>query len=189
MSVKRIPERQDIKSRAVEKWIRADKEWDRGHLRSAFRLMLEAAEMGESGAQVAVGYMYDNGIGTRCSRQKALYWYKRAYRRGLPVAAHNIGTVWRDIGNLRMALYWFERAIQMNGGDDGEANFEIAKLYLGKAKNRRKAEILLKKVCKSKNVTQDCVEQAQRLLNQMFHDPHATPKRRMVSYRRGHANN
>jgi TPR repeat protein len=157
-------ERRDIKSRAVETWVQADKQWESGRLNPAFRLMLSAAKMGESGAQVNVGYMYDKGIGTRHNKQAALYWYKRAYRRGESCAAHNIGTVWRDDGNFSRALYWFERATQLNGGDDGEANFEIAKLYLERGNDPRKAVFLLRKVCKSKNVTQHCVEQARRLL-------------------------
>ena len=176
-----MPERRNIKSRAVEICVRADKEWERGRLRAAFRLMIVAAKMGESGAQVNVGYMYDNGIGTRCNKQEALSWYRRAYRRGLSGAAHNIGTVWRDEGNFSRALYWFGRALQMNGGDDGEANLEIAKLYLGKGRDPRKAKALLRKVCKSKNVTQDGVEQAQRLLKQMRHGPQMRPKRRSLS--------
>ena len=157
-----LPKRGDMRSGRIEAWVRADKEWDRGRLRPAFRLMLAAAKMGESGAQVAVGYMYDNGVGTRSNKQAALYWYKRAYRRGESCAAHNIGTVWRDVGNSKRALYWFERAIRMSDGDDGEASLEIAKLYL--RKEPRKAALFLKRVCKSKFVTQDAVQEAQRLL-------------------------
>jgi TPR repeat protein len=142
--------------------------------------MLAAAKMRESGAQVNAGYMYDNGIGTRRNKQAALYWYRRAYRRGESSAAHNIGTVWRDDGNFSRALYWFERALQMTGGDDGEANFEIAKLHLGNGQDPSKAASYLRKVCKSKNVTQDCVEQAQRLLKRMRHSPDAGSKRRQL---------
>jgi len=159
-----MPRIQQSKPRAVETWISADKEWERGRLRPAFRLMLAAAKMGETGAQVNVGYMYDRGIGTPHSEQAALYWYRRAYRRGESTAAHNIGTVWRDKGNFSRALYWFERAVQMSGGDDGEANFEIAKVYLRKGQDPIKATFFLRKVCNSKNVTQDCVEKARRLL-------------------------
>ena len=79
-----MPERREIKSTAVETWVRADKEWERGRLRQAFRWMLAAAKMRESGAQVSVGYMYDNGVGTRQNKRMALYWYRRAYRRGDP---------------------------------------------------------------------------------------------------------
>ena len=173
-----MPERRNIKSTAVETWVRADQEWERGRLRPAFRLMLAAAKMRESGAQVTVGYMYDNGVGTKHNKQAALYWYKRAYRRGEGTAAHNIGTVWRDDGNFPRALYWFERALRLNGGDDGEANFEIAKLYLGKGQDHRKAALFLRKVCRSKNVTQECLEQAQRLLKRTQTSPQAMSERR-----------
>jgi len=162
-----MPEGREIKSAAVETWIRANREWERGRLQQAFRLMLAAAKLRESGAQVSVGYMYANGVGTRQNKQMALYWYRRAYRRGESAAAHNIGTVWRDKGDFKRALYWFERALQMNGGDDGEANFEIAKLYLGKGQDPHKARLFFRKVCRSNNVTQDCLQQAQHLLKQM----------------------
>jgi TPR repeat protein len=157
-----MPVRQPVRSKAEMIWIRADKEWESGNPREAFRLMLVAAKMGESGAQVNVGYMYEHGVGRKRNRQAALYWYKRACRRGESCAAHNIGTVWRDVGSPRRALHWFERAIKMSGGDDGEANLEIAKLYL--QKEPRKATLFLKKACKSKFVTQDAVEEARRLL-------------------------
>src|ERR1035441_8006286 len=87
------------------------------------------------------------------NKQAALYWYKRAYRRGEGTAAHNIGTVWRDDGNFPRALYWFERALQLNGGDDGEANFEIAKLYLGKGQDPSKGALFLRKVCRDRKST------------------------------------
>jgi TPR repeat protein len=66
-------ERRGIKSLAVETWVRADQEWERGRLRPAFRLMLAAAKMRESGAQVSLGFMYDNGVGTERNKQAALY--------------------------------------------------------------------------------------------------------------------
>jgi TPR repeat protein len=173
-----MPERRNMKSTAVEMWVRADREWERGRLRPAFRLMLTAAKMRESGAQVTVGYMYDSGVGTKRNKQAALYWYKRAFRRGEATAAHNIGTVWRDVGNFARALYWFEQALQLNSDDDGEANFEIAKLYLGKGQDHGKAALFLRKVCRSKNVTQECLQQARRLLKQTQTSPQAMSKRR-----------
>ena len=144
------------------------KEREGGNVRLAFRLMLVAAKLGEIGAQVNVGNMYDTGVGTKRNRQTALYWYKRAYRRGCAAAAHNIGTVWRDDRNFKKALYWFERALELNGGDDGEASFEIAKLYLTDKSDLPKAICHLKKVIASKNVTKNCVEQAKRVLKRIM---------------------
>ena len=160
--------RQRTEYKAAEFWVRADKEWEAGRVEVAFRLMLAAVRTGASGAQVALGYMYDNAIGTKRNVKAALYWYRRAYRRGESCAAHNIGTVWRDAGNFQRALYWFERAIQMNSDDDGEAYLEIAQIYLKENRDRRKAASFLRKVCRSKSVTQNAVEKARRLLKREF---------------------
>jgi uncharacterized protein len=127
--------------------------------------MLQAAKMGDIGAQVDVGYMYDTAAGVAHDEKAALYWYKRAYRRGCAYAASNIGTIWRDRKSFQRAIYWFERAIEMNNGDDGDASLEIAQLYIYQKHDPCNAARHLKKVCKSKNVTQDLLEQARRLLD------------------------
>src|SRR5258708_21357640 len=92
------------KSKARELFERAYKEWKRKNLRLALRLFLAAAKAGDKGAQVNVGYFYDKGIGVRPDRSKALYWYKRAYRRGDSGAANNIATIWRDEQKMKQAL-------------------------------------------------------------------------------------
>ena len=106
---------------------RADKQWEAGNLRSAFRLFLAAAKGGDSGCQSNLGYFYDVGIGVKPNRSLALYWYQRAYRSGAGSAASNIGTVYRDERNFKEALKWFERAVKLA---DGEANLEIGKNLL-----------------------------------------------------------
>jgi len=155
---------QTRKSKAEKLFKRADEQWEASNLRSAFRLMLAAAKMGDSGAQVNVGYMYDNGVGIKHNRQAALYWYRRAYRRGCSAAANNIGTIFRDEGDFDRALRWFQLAGKLSGGDDGDADLEIAKLYLKNSRDIPKAVRYLKRVCRSKYVTQDSLEQARRSL-------------------------
>ncbi len=151
------------KSKAEALFIRADSEEEKGRFHSAFRLMLAAAKLGDIGAQTNVGNYYDNGKGVRRNRSAALYWYKRAYRRGEAAAAHNIGTVWRDAENFKRAMYWFQRAIAMNGGEDGDASLEIAKLQLRQG-HPAIAVRHLKTVLTSKNVTGCAVDEARRLL-------------------------
>jgi uncharacterized protein len=107
---------------------RAHEKWDSGHLRSAFRLMRSAVQLGDSSAMLSLGYLYDCGIGIRKNRDLAMHWYKKAYRRGDSSAANNIGTIYRDEQKYRLALAWFEKAIALG---DADANLEIAKLYLG----------------------------------------------------------
>ncbi len=159
--------RQTNKAKAESLFIRADHREEHGDQRSAFRLMLAAAKLRDIGAQVNVGNYYGTGKGVRQDRRAAMYWYKRAYRRGCSAAAHNIGTMWRDDQCFGRAMYWFQRALSINGGDDGEASFEIAKLYLHQQRGRSSAIKYLRKVCKSKNVTEACLEESKRLLKQL----------------------
>src|SRR5579863_417820 len=92
---------------------RADKEWEAGNLRSAFRLFLAAAKAGDPSCQINLGNFYSGGIGVKPNRTSALYWYRRAYRQGYRSAASNIGMVYRDEEKLKKALAWFERAAKL----------------------------------------------------------------------------
>jgi len=123
--------------------------------------MLAAAKLGDSGAQVNVGNYYADGNGVQRNRSAALYWYKRAYRRGDSSAAHNIGILWRDEKKLERALSWFFRAIKL--GDD-EANLDIGKHYLHNEKNLQKAIQHFERVLRSDWVTEAGAEEAAHLL-------------------------
>jgi len=153
--------RQSRKARNEALFVRADRHSDRGEWRSAFRLFLAAAKAGDLGSQLNLGYCYDTGKGVRQNVVKALYWHRRAYRRGCSSAAINIGTIWRDRQKPERALYWFRRAVQM--GDAG-ANLEIAKLLLATGKNHHEAVRHLELVCQSGQESEACEEEAQRLL-------------------------
>jgi TPR repeat protein len=149
------------KSKTDDLFIRADKQADEGNLKSAFRLFLEAAKAGDSSCQINLGNFYDAGTGVRRNRSAAMYWYKRAYRRGEPCAAHNIGVLWRNEKKYRRALEWFRKAVRL--GDD-EANLEIAKYYLEVEHDPERAMPHLKKVCESNCVTEAGLDEAGRLL-------------------------
>ena len=139
------------------------KEWKRNNLRSALKLFLLAANKGDSGAQLNVGYFYDKGIGVRPNLTKALYWYKRAYRRGDSSAANNIGTIQRDQQRYNQALAWFKRAVRL--GNHG-SYLEIAKHYLRNEQTGRAAQYL-RKVCQSHRVAEVEVEEAKALLKKI----------------------
>jgi len=142
---------------------RADRLYDRGKFRLAFRLMLAAAKLGDIGAQVNVGNYYDDGKGVRRSRSSALYWYKRAYRRGDACAAHNIGVLWRNEESLRRALYWFSRAVALG---DEESNLDIGKHFLYNKKDPRSAILYFKKVKPTGWVSEAGAEEANELLRE-----------------------
>jgi len=122
--------------------------------------MLAAAKLGDIGAQVSVGNYYDDGKVLRRNRSAALYWYKRAYRRGCSYAAHNIGVLWRNEKKLKRSLSWFFRAVKLG---DAEANLEIGKYYLYNEDNPRKAVLYFERVKPSRWVSQYGVEEAAKL--------------------------
>ncbi len=163
MSKPRMSSKRSRKSEVDALFFRADKEWNRGKLRSAFRLFLLAAKGGDKASQVNVGNFYSDGTGIRRNIPKALYWYRRAYRRGDASAANNIGIVWRDAGNQQRALSWFLRAVKL--GNDG-SNLEIAKYYLRNANDPTSAISYLEKVCQSDHASEGEVEKAKRALKQ-----------------------
>lgn len=149
------------KPKAESLFTRADREDERGNFKEAFRLMLAAAKVGDLGAQINVGNYYDAGKGVRRDRSAALYWYKRAYRRGDASAASNIGVLYRNEGQPSRALSWFKRAV---GLGDEEANIEIGRHYLQNEKNPRRAMSYFKRVRPTGWVSEAGIEEARKLL-------------------------
>jgi TPR repeat protein len=82
MSIVQHGSKRSWSSNADDLFLRANEHWDRGKLKSAFRLFLRGAKAGDSGAQVNLCYFYDSALGVKPNRDLALYWYRRAYRQG-----------------------------------------------------------------------------------------------------------
>lgn len=143
---------------------RAEEEWHRGRLRPAFRLFLAAAKAGITPAFGIVAQFYDFGDGIRANENKALLWYRRAYRNGDCSVANNIGCILGDRKRLKEALLWLRRAVKQG---DGDANLNIAKLYLQHKGNTALAVRFLKQTCRSRNVTDGSKEEARHLLKQL----------------------
>lgn len=133
-----------------------------------------AAERGDTYSQNTLGYFFDLGIGTSKNPQKALYWYKKAAQAGDTSAYANVATVYRDIGNDKQARFWFLKALERG---DGDAALELGKLYLKGRKSQgvSKAADYLRLALKSKNITEDSIEEARQLLKEL---KSVEPKRR-----------
>jgi TPR repeat protein len=149
------------KSVAESLFRRADSQADAGNLRSAFRLMLAAARLGEISAQLNVGNYYVDGTGVRRNPSAGLYWYKKAYRRGYSSAAHNIGIYWKSAKDFRRALRWFEKAVAMG---EEESNLDIGKYYLYQERDFRKAIQHFERVSPEGWNSEAGVEEAEQLL-------------------------
>lgn len=154
------------KAKADELFVRAYEGTERGEFHSAFRLLLAAAKLGDSGAQLNLGFAYDTGIGVKSNRRAALYWYRRAYRNGERAAASNIATVYRSEGNLKKTLLWFQRAAKLG---DGDANLEIAKIYIRDKRDWPAAIRHLEKAARAgpRNLTPSGKKEALRLLKRI----------------------
>ncbi|MGH9681013.1 MAG: hypothetical protein ACRD4Y_13780, partial [Candidatus Acidiferrales bacterium] len=150
-------------NRAALLYQRGEDAWRRGRLRSAFRLLLAAAEAGLPGAFGTLGNFFHLGRGVRANPDAALYWYKRAYRDGDRSVANNIGCVLRDRNQVRQAIKWFQRAVRQ---DDGNANLNIAKIYLRKGYPAG-ALPYLNKTCRSAWATEGAKEEARFLLKKL----------------------
>jgi hypothetical protein len=99
---------------------------DRGLGLKSFRSFLKAAELGDEEAQVIIGYDYAYAITGEYNAEKAIRWWKRAYKQGSWAAAYNLGMFFRDAKQWKKAVKWFERAVQA-GDEDGL--IEIAKIH------------------------------------------------------------
>lgn len=147
--------------RAAKLYQRGDEAWSKGDLPSAFRYFLAAAKMGMTSAFRTVGHFYDSGEGVKADPDEALYWYKMAARNGEWDAANNIGCILRDRGKQTGAIAWFKRAVKLG---DGNANLNIAKIYLKSNRDMRKAIAFLTRASKSPWATEDAKEEARLLL-------------------------
>jgi len=131
--------------------------YDKGRLVSAFRAFQLLAEQGDETAFFMLGYIYDTGRGARRSRAKAVHWYLRAFSAGgssAAIAASNLATVYRDMGEFRQELRWHERAV---GFGDGDELVEIGICYLvGKGVRRDPSMAIehFKAAIQSKHITE-----------------------------------
>ena len=71
--------------------------------------------------------MFDVGNGVDADKGKAFRLYIQAWRRGSFTAGNNLAILYRERGNLRGELRWFQRAAER--GDNG-TKIELAKYHL-----------------------------------------------------------
>jgi len=144
-------------------FVQANKEHESGRTKKAYKLFVSAARAGHPYAPNSVGYFLDNGIGVAQNKKKAIHWYRKAARKGDICAIQNLGIVYRDLRNLRRAIFWLTRAV---AAGDGDAALELAKIHLAREKTsrRKRGEAYLRTAVGSKSVTQSSREEAALLL-------------------------
>lgn len=157
---------------------RGDEAWQKGRLRPAFRFFLAAARAGMAAAFSTVGNFYHHGMGVKTNTDAALYWYRQAYRNGARSVANNIGCILRDREKVGQAIKWFQQAVRES---DGDANLNIAKIYLRKG-DLAKAARYLYRTSRSDWATEGSKEEARLLLTQLRgNQPRSSVRRRARS--------
>jgi TPR repeat protein len=146
----------------------ADSLWEQGKLRAALRKFQQAAEKGDAGAALNVGYFYDEGVGIRPDKERALYWYRRSHRAGCAEAATSIGLVLKAQKDLRGARRWLLRALREG---DHDAALDLARICLESQRGRDAAIRFLQLALRSKNVTPATLEEADRILRKVTAPP------------------
>ena len=120
----------------------------------AFRLLHQAALMGDVMAASSVGYAYDRGLGTKRDVRQALHWYRRAADMGSPTAATNTATIYRDARKFRLAFQWWKRSAEMN---DDDAAVDAGYCYLYRIGVRR-SPVLARRMLKRASASRDISE-------------------------------
>lgn len=134
---------------------------DRGQFRRAYDLYRHALREGERAALLNLGNLFADGRGVRRSTAVALRYYRRAASAGDALAAANIGVLYRDSGQRRLAVKWLRRAL-MAGDED--AALDLAKLLAERGSNRKEALALLRRASTAEVITEHSREEALRLL-------------------------
>lgn len=113
--------------------------------------------LGNADGQNSLGVCLTDGKGTKHDEGEALKWFKRALRQGNACASNNIACGYRDRGDNRRALYWYERAAAESG--DRDALVEVGIRYcdgLGVRRNPAYGVLCFRQAIRSStaNITQ-----------------------------------
>jgi len=136
---------------------------EKGDFGTAFNRLVAAAKLGDPLSYLNLGNYHASGTGTAKDLKKAAYWYKKAYQSGLSSGALNLAIDRRNEGNLRSAIVWFKKAIEMNSGD---ACIELAEIYGARKGGQRAAAQLLRRALQltKDGISDDARKKAQSLL-------------------------
>ena len=101
-------------------------------------IMKEYALEGVSGAQRAIGWMYEYGYGTECHPDEAIIWYELAALQDDILSMRSLGSMFscqkNHVFDIDKALHWYTVAANR---DDTHAQFQLAYLLLNTDEDKR----------------------------------------------------
>lgn len=151
--------RRPIKTSAKDCEIRGGEyaSYDRADYRTALKVWLETARLGDAESQVNVGEIFEKGLGTEPNYALAAEWYRKAAAQGNTRGAINLGYLYeKGLGvekNSVEALNWYRKASGLDNDDlqfastlEAQTQQKLGKLSQELAQSRREATALRKKV-------------------------------------------
>jgi uncharacterized protein len=136
----------------------------------AARWFRRAAEHGSGPAQNNLGILLGNGNGVRKNVEEALLWLRKAFRAGDTCAGQNIAITYRENGDLRTAVKWFQKVAEAG---DGDALIQLGiHYYWGKGvrKNPKAALQCFRAATKAKNISEVGRDDAFFFLGIAYHE-------------------
>jgi len=90
--------RRPVKTTAADCRIRGGEyvSYDRADYKTALKVWLPSAEQGDAEAQLAVGEIFEKGLGTDPNYEVAVFWYQKAADQGNKSALFNLGTLYEQ---------------------------------------------------------------------------------------------
>jgi hypothetical protein len=127
------------------------------NVRAAIRWYRRSAIAGNPSGQINLGVCLCVGRGLRRDDAEALRWFKRALRQNDLSAPSNIASVYRDRGDNRRAVFWYQRAV---AAGDGDALVEVGLGYYTGVGVRRDPEHAVR--CFRRAIASKAISQAGR---------------------------
>lgn len=105
---------------------------NKSNFHNAFKYFKIAAQRGLNESEYVLGKYYHNGIGCESDMDQAMKWYKIAAKKNHPKALRRLGCFYRDQGNTKLAILFFEKAYNLQ---DIEASYHLGLLLIKQEHN------------------------------------------------------
>ncbi|MGI0118261.1 tetratricopeptide repeat protein [Zooshikella sp. RANM57] len=133
-----------------------------GRVADSFNWFVKGALAGNTSCMIWVGVLYGDGIKPDFRNQKEIKWYKKAWKKGELSSANNLAIVYKNQRKYGLAEKWFKLAIAKG---DGDANLELAKLYIHLKADKGIIIQYLNETIESDYVTEASAEEASSLMD------------------------
>jgi uncharacterized protein len=140
------------------------KRYEKGEYSVAYDLFLRAAIEGSYEAMTQIAVMLEAGLGIERDTEKSIEWDLKAIAAGSKTSLINLGITYRRQGDIKASKNWFERAF---AAGDGEAAFELARLYSVSEKEDDTIKHYLEAATRSDYISEESRESASRMLLEM----------------------